>query len=149
MKKLSFLLILLFLQPLQTIADTDSLDVFSLINQRLSYMEDVAKYKAQHHLPVEDVQREILVLKKAIDQAQLLGLEPASIKDFFRVQMDMAKAIQFRARADWLSDASQLTQNGRNLSTEIRPQLLILGDKITQTIKDYLQSGHRFHNGFF
>jgi chorismate mutase len=54
MKKiiLSFLLIA-FVLPSH--ADELSKDIFNKINERMSFMSDVAIYKANHHLPIEDL----------------------------------------------------------------------------------------------
>lgn len=74
-----------------------------LVNQRLSLMKDVAGYKAQQHLPIEDLAQEAKVLANAQAEAGRLGLEPASVRPFITAQMDAAKAIQYRYRADWLA----------------------------------------------
>ena len=77
--------------------------IFSTINERLSYMEDVALFKAQNHLPIEDIQRESVVINKAKVSASEQGLDPEIVKDFFQAQISVAKAIQYRYRADLLS----------------------------------------------
>ncbi|HIH5645595.1 TPA: gamma subclass chorismate mutase AroQ, partial [Serratia marcescens] len=64
-----------------------------LVNQRLSLMKDVAGYKAQQHLPIEDLAQEAKVLASAQAEAGRLGLEPASVRPFIAAQMDAAKAI--------------------------------------------------------
>ncbi|MDN0121958.1 chorismate mutase [Yersinia aleksiciae] len=74
-----------------------------LINARLSYMKDVAGYKAANHLPVEDLTQEEKVLDKSLAEAASLGLDAASIKPFMVAQINAAKAIQYRYRAEWLS----------------------------------------------
>ena len=51
-----------------------------LVNQRLSLMKDVAGYKAQQHLPIEDPAQEAKVLASAQAEAGRLGLEPASVR---------------------------------------------------------------------
>ena len=51
-----------------------------LVNQRLSLMKDVAGYKAQQHLPIEDLAQEAKVLASAQAEAGRLGLEPASVR---------------------------------------------------------------------
>lgn len=73
------------------------------VNQRLGYMKDVAGYKAQNHLPVEDVEQESKVINGSLTEAEGLGLDPESVRPFIVAQIDAAKAIQYRYRADWLS----------------------------------------------
>lgn len=82
---------------------TQDEDVASLINQRLSYMKDVAGYKAKNHLAIEDLPQEAKVLSSTVLEAEKLGLNGESVKFFIQAQMDAAKAIQYRYRADWLS----------------------------------------------
>lgn len=78
-------------------------DLPTLINQRLSYMKDVASSKALNHLPVEVLTQEAQVLVDTLKIAASQGIDPVSIKPFIVAQMDAAKAIQYRYRADWLS----------------------------------------------
>lgn len=93
----------LFFSATTLATPTQSADVASLINQRLSYMKDVAGYKAQHHLAIEDLPQEAKVLANSVAEAEKLGLDGESVKPFIQAQMDAAKAIQYRYRADWLS----------------------------------------------
>lgn len=74
-----------------------------LINERLSYMKDVAGYKAEQHLPIEDLTQEKKVLDQSVSEAESFGLNSETVKPFIVTQMNVAKAIQYRYRADWLS----------------------------------------------
>ena len=87
-------------------AGPDPSAVFSAINERLSYMEDVALFKANHQRPIEDIKREAFVIEKAAKSAQEFGLNRESIVAFFTSQISAAKAIQYRYRADLLSQPS-------------------------------------------
>jgi chorismate mutase len=111
-------------------------EFFATINQRLSYMEDVALFKRQNQTAVEDLARERVVIDNAKEAAASLGLKPQSVEAFFEAQIAVAKAIQHRHRADWLS--APPTGEVVNLDTEIRPLLTELGDQIifllTQTL---------------
>jgi len=73
------------------------------MNERMVDMKDVAAYKAANHLPVEDLVREKKVLSLAQAEAEEAGLDPHSVLPFIQAQMDVAKAIQYRYFADWLS----------------------------------------------
>lgn len=74
-----------------------------LVNERLSYMKDVAGYKAEQHLPIEDLTQETKVLDQSLSEAESFGLNSETVKPFIVTQMNVAKAIQYRYRADWLS----------------------------------------------
>jgi len=99
-----------------------------LVNQRLSLMKDVAGYKAQQHLPIED-----------LAEAGRLGLEPASVRPFIAAQMDAAKAIQYRYRADWLASPEPGWQP-RPLA-QVRPQIAQLSSQILQRLAERLRTG--------
>jgi chorismate mutase len=86
-----------------TVQASENGNLPGLINERLSYMKDVASSKAENHQPVEVVAQEDRVLQDTQKVAEGLGLDPNSVKPFIVAQMSAAKAIQYRYRADWLS----------------------------------------------
>lgn len=104
----------------------------SLINQRLSYMKDVASSKASHHLPVEVLEQEDRVLLATQKTAAGLGLDPQSVKPFIVAQMSAAKAIQYRYRADWLATPEKDWQP--HPLEEIRQSIAALSDQILQRL---------------
>jgi chorismate mutase len=138
---LRYLTLFLFsaLLSFSTLAAPNPAALFNTINLRLSYMEDVGLYKANHHLPIEDVAREKVVIDKAIQSAQQAGLDGHSVAAFFKSQITAAKAIQYRYRADLLNQPTQRTP--QNLKTVIRPALIQLGKAINTRLKQYLSAG--------
>ncbi|OUS30207.1 hypothetical protein A9Q99_06960 [Gammaproteobacteria bacterium 45_16_T64] len=128
---------------IQCHANTSAERVFSTVNQRLSYMEDVARYKHQQHLPVEDLTREKIVLKKALLAAENYGFNITSIQHFFTVQINAAKAIQYRHRADLLAEKNN-TQPPKDLIKEVRPALISLGTETLRLLHDYLKDNTAF-----
>ena len=117
-------------------------EVASLINQRLSYMKDVAGYKASNHLAIEDLPQEQKVLASAIQQAEKLGLDGESVKPLVQAQMDAAKAIQYRYRADWLSAPE--TQWQPLALDKVRSQISVLSASILSAIHTDLAQGKHF-----
>ena len=99
-------------------------------------MQDVALYKAQNNQAIEDITREKLVISKAVQSARAKGLDPESIEGFFKAQIAVAKAIQYRYRADLLSQP--VTAEPRDLTTVIRPALIDLSDQIINSIIENL-----------
>ena len=131
--------LLLFCGSLST-ADAGSHDtLFALINERLSYMEQVALYKNYNKLAVEDLERERLVIDNSKRSAARLGLDSESTETFFAAQIAVAKAIQYRHMADWLSMPA--TGQPPDLTTRIRPALTELGDQIIDNLATLLHSG--------
>lgn len=103
-----------------------------LINERLSYMKDVASSKAVNHQPVEVLEQEARVLADTQRVAASLGLDPDSVKPFIVAQISAAKAIQYRYRADWLA-ASEKGWKPRPLE-DIRRDIASLSTRILQRL---------------
>lgn len=105
-------------------------------------MKDVALYKANHQLAIEDLSREKIVLASSNKSASTLGLNPEKVDAFFKAQISVAKAIQYRYRAQWLASPSQDTP--LNLATEVRPALIKLGKQLNIALATYVKQGGQF-----
>ena len=131
---------ILFLVAFQVDAAEDvNTALFVAINDRLSLMEDVALYKANNSIPVEDLPREQVVLADTQTNAAKAGLNPQSVRQFFATQIAVAKAIQYRHLADWQS--APAVKDAEDLQTVIRPTLTALGDRIVLLLADSVNSG--------
>ena len=106
----------------------DSLE--GLVNQRLGHMKSVAIYKWNNQLPIEDLEREKVVLKQAAEQGLSYSISPDSSRDFFQFQIDAAKEIQRYWFDIWQSNPLLTPGDNSDLVTVIRPELLELGSKI-------------------
>jgi chorismate mutase len=142
MFKIFALLVILLFSYSSIATSITPTELFSTINLRLSYMEDVALYKANNNKPIEDIVREAVVIEKASISAEKEGLDKQSVIDFFKSQISAAKAIQYRYRADLLNEPT--TSTPRNLNTVIRPRLIKLEKKINTELAHYLQEGGTF-----
>jgi chorismate mutase len=138
---------LLSLLSIPATAAVTAVELFQTINQRLSYMEEVALFKAQNHLSIEDLQRENIVIDKAKVLANQQGLDPEGIKDFFQAQISVAKAIQYRYRADLLSQPS--TRTPQDLQNEVRPALIRLDNQIMELMAVYCKDYGEFQQTQF
>ena len=118
-------------------AESES-SLFQAIDERLGYMEDVAVYKAQNQIPVEDVGREKIVLSNAKELAAIHGLDPDSMERFFIAQVSVAKAIQYRYTAELLT--REIPTRPIDLQSDIRPELDRLGSDIVMLFSMTLQS---------
>lgn len=121
------------------LANSHSFVIGNLINERLSYMKDVAGNKAENHQPIEDLEQEKKVLEKSVTDADSLGLNGETVKPFIQAQMDAAKAIQYRYRADWLS-VPEKGWTPRPLD-EVRSKISQLSYTILQTLAVRLKHG--------
>lgn len=114
----------------------------SAINDRLKLMKNVAAYKAENHLPVEDLKRERDVQIKAAEVAFNTGLDPLSVNTFIQTQMDAGKAIQYRYRASFLFDKKyNLTSESIN---NTRNKILKIDKIILDLISRHLASDQQF-----
>ena len=107
-----------------------------LVNQRLSYMKDVAAYKWKHQLPIEDLEREQAVIRNSIERATAYGLDSASTRNFFEEQITAAKLIQQYWFDQWTAHGFDEQLVFRDLNSEVRPALLKLGDQILRAISE-------------
>lgn len=109
------------------------------VNHRLSFMKDVAGFKARNHLPIEDLAQEAKVLDSAKAEAGKLGLDPATVEPFVIAQIKAAKAIEYRYEADWLAQPEAGWQP-RPLE-EVRQEIAQLSREILQQLAHDLKSG--------
>lgn len=137
------LLLLNYTPPVQAQNNSEVTHIFQLINERLAYMKGVAFYKREAGKPVEDLVREKLVLDKSLARAAEFGLNSDSTKSFFQIQIGAAKAIQHRYQADWLFDPPD-EQAVPDLMTDVRPNLIRIGNELVSSIGAYLKSGKHF-----
>jgi len=114
--------------------------IFTLIEQRMQLMKDVAGYKALQHLPIEDEKQEEKVLENIRRQSIALGLEPAGTRRLYIALINASKAIQYRYRAEWLA-TPETDWSPRSLNAEVRPRLATLDDELLSAIKNYLNRG--------
>lgn len=135
---LKLVLSLLFLSNTAQGADSElPLSLFQAIDARLGYMNDVALFKVQNKIPIEDVEREEIVLSDAKTLAATHGLDPDSMERFFIAQINAAKAIQYRHRAELLT--RERSRQAVDLQSEIRPALDRLGSDIVNLFATLLQ----------
>lgn len=103
-------------------------ELMSLVQERLALMEDVARWKYAHSVAVRDPAREAVVLDSVQKQASELGLESATVGEFFRVQIDAASALEERHIERF--KAGKPVGDVRDLAHELRPRLDALGKEI-------------------
>ena len=129
----------------QAQANNTELDqLLDLVNQRLNIMKDVAAYKFANNIAIENKQREIVVLRSAMSKSQQNQLQPQSVESFFRLQIQIAKEIQHHWIEHWKKEkGAGLSEKAiPNLSTEIRPKLIKLGQQIVDQLSLALPELH-------
>ncbi|MFL2874754.1 MAG: gamma subclass chorismate mutase AroQ [Pseudohongiellaceae bacterium] len=138
---LCFLIILCMVQTTnEALAQTSDIEeFFLLIDERLSHMEYVALHKVKNKIAIEDIVREQFVIESAVKSAAELGLFGPSVESFFEAQISIAKAIQYRHLADWLSKPPQATAPDLEV---IRPKLSDLGESIVRKLAKLVENNN-------
>lgn len=114
-------------------ADADVRAVFKLMQDRLHLMQDVAAWKHTRNAPVVDAEREQQVLEATVRQASALGIDTASARQLFSLQIRLAVRVQESLIADWRAGAPA-PQQVRDLAGEVRPQLDRVGAELLHAI---------------
>ena len=138
------LAIVLFAFALPAAADPPANAVFERIGERLQLMESVAAWKRANGVPVEDLDREAVVLQRSVDAAVKLGLDPDGARSFFNVQIMAAKEIQHCWIERWEDGCATAPPDVPDLRTDIRPRLLAIGDALLLDIRTALEAGTVF-----
>jgi cyclohexadienyl dehydratase len=116
----------------------DAARVIELIDARLAIMPEVAAWKWRAHQPIADGERERQVLERSVADAEAIGIDGASARHFFDVQIRMARAVQSRSFASWQASTTEPPE-GRDLNRELRPRLDAIGRELLVAM--YLASG--------
>lgn len=107
--------------------------VFSLIQQRLELMRSVAAWKRANNVPVADPAREQQVLDATVAEAQRLGIDAASARELFALQIRMARDVQEHFISVW-QELGSSSEPVLDLNKLLRPQLDRLGSELLQAI---------------
>lgn len=105
----------------------------ALIDERLALMPEVAAWKYRRQQPVADPARERVVIDQAVADAEAAQLDGAAARDFFAVQIQLARAVQEHLFARWRASAASPSEP-RDLATELRPRLDALGRALPPAI---------------
>jgi chorismate mutase-like protein len=107
-----------------------------LIDQRLSMMADVAKFKWNTRTPIEDLPREALIVAGFTKQATDLGIDAGLASTFFKGQIEAAKTLQREYFAKWQSEGADQFSNVPDLAKEIRPKLDALTPRMLKALAE-------------
>lgn len=116
-------------------AGQDSGALYEAIKSRLSLMKPVAAWKLASGVAVEDLAREKVVLEKTSSAATALGISAQTATAFFQAQIDAAKEIQHCWIGRWEKGTSPRMTSYPDLKTQIRPDLIRLGNRILTVLK--------------
>ena len=91
--------------------------------RRLAIAEQIALAKWDNGMPVEDATREDQVIVSAIKVGQSRSLDPTSVSNFFRAQIEANKLVQYSLLAEWRRVGRAPDHTPVDLASMIRPEL--------------------------
>jgi chorismate mutase len=91
--------------------------------RRIAIAQKVALAKWDSGAPVEDTAREADVIAGAVKDGESKNLEPDSVANFFKAQIEANKLVQYSLLADWRRAGQAPNHAPISLSTTIRPEL--------------------------
>jgi chorismate mutase-like protein len=102
----------------------------ALIDARLMLASDVAEFKWNHHLPIEDAAREAQIISGLGQRANQLGVPQAWAERFFRAQIEASKTAQQELFQRWDVVKRGQFPDAPDLATVTRPRL----DRLTELL---------------
>ena len=106
----------------------------NLVDERLSLMSDVARYKWNTGAAIEDPQREQQLLASVRQQAIERGLPPQRVVDFFAAQIEASKVVQRELFERWRKAGQGPFEAIVDLATQIRPRLDALNPQLLDAL---------------
>src|SRR6516162_10902489 len=91
--------------------------------RRVAIAEQVALAKWDSGAPVEDASREDHVIVSVTKAGQSRGLDPTSVSNFFRAQIEANKLVQYSLLAEWRRTGKAPDHTPVDLASKIRPEL--------------------------
>ena len=107
-----------------------------LIDARLLLSNDVAEFKWNHHIPIEDREREAQIIATLGKQASALGVPQTWAEDFFRAQIEASKTAQGELFQGWDVFKRGQFPDAPDLATVTRPKLDALTTQLMHALAD-------------
>ena len=108
----------------------------ALIDARLLLAPDVAQFKWNHHIPIEDLQREAEVIAALGHRASDLGVPQPWAEAFFRAQIEASKTAQSELFQGWDVFKHGQFADAPDLVTVTRPKLDRLTDQLLHALAE-------------
>jgi len=99
-------------------------------------MDDVARYKWNHDLPIADAERETALLDRATAEAVALGLPEAYARRVLAAQIDASRALQTELITAWRQQQQPAFEAVPDLFSAQRPAI----DAATQRLIEQLNA---------
>ncbi|WP_421726279.1 gamma subclass chorismate mutase AroQ [Bauldia sp.] len=94
-----------------------------VMTDRLVIMIDVARHKWNTGAPIEDLDREAVVLEATTERAVAGGVDPDRAAAMVEAQIAAAKIVQFALFEQWQAANAEPFADAPDLVTELRPEI--------------------------
>ena len=129
-----FLISLLLFAAGNAAAASDVQLLRKLLVERLALMEQVAAYKWNNDLPIDDPAREANVLSAALARSRAAGRRPEAARRFVVAQMEAAKMMQRYYFARLEEQAVDSIDDVPDLVGELRPKIGALSGELVSVV---------------
>ncbi|MUG95872.1 gamma subclass chorismate mutase AroQ [Scytonema sp. UIC 10036] len=115
-------------------------NLLQLMQQRLMIAHDVARWKWNKKLPIEDRQREQELITKVRQQARVYNIQTDTVTAFFQGQIEAGKQIQKADFQTWQKQGIKFFTNIPDLKKNIRPSLDKLNEEFFPVLAEVIPS---------
>lgn len=95
----------------------------TVMTERLALMTDVARFKWNEKLPIEDRDREAVVLDATVAEAVAAGLDPSRARSLVEAQITAAKLVQTDLFDTWTAAGAGRFADVPSLAATLRPEI--------------------------
>jgi chorismate mutase len=110
---------------------SESIDsILALMNRRLDLMHEVARWKWNAKRPIEDRDRELILLDRLAGRAEERGVEVTFARRFLEAQMTASKMIQSNDFLRFEETGQESFSDVADLGETLRPQISALSESL-------------------
>lgn len=138
MRQVFALLLLAFWQPSAVYGDevaAAAAALRSVVQERLSVMPEVARYKWNNKIAVEDLAREKAILKRTVEKAKKASVSEEFALEAVAAQMAASKHIQRELIRGWQAQDIPPFESVPDLVEEIRPQIIDITNRLIEAMR--------------
>jgi chorismate mutase len=119
--------------PRRDLADLDRL--LRLMQQRLTLMHEVARWKWNAGQPITDPKRERELLHSVVERGRGKGLDPELVRSFYSAQMEAARLVQQADFDRWTANKQEPFADTTSL-VALRQQIDILNSELIDALTE-------------
>lgn len=109
--------------------------IASLMVERMELSKDLAIYKWNHTLPIDELESEKAFLAQLLEKATSSNLDPKFVQSFFRAQIEASKMINIENFENWVNTNIHKHEYSPN-SAVLQKKIQEIDEKLFVTLKD-------------